>query len=313
MIPQLIEKAFLRRLRFHHVLVDELPPPFWFQEDVTCGNFSIIANASKERYLCRPRCIVVKETPLFPILESPTTIARDYLTLKYHHSPRVFRQQGLDAMANTSPPFPIYAEPCRFFDGYYVDIRAAYFSIMLRAGWNVDYWPEKKRIARGRPPADFPFPKHSIARNSLVSMGLLSKVLKYSPSRGLYFAPKYNTLLNYQIYRLISDVLQSLAAEALRLGCVYINTDGYIFTAPQPAAYMMEVIRDWGLTARLKGQGPGRVRGVGSYEVGAMKSKRWVGPDAKIREVRKIPYAKWLQSRMSLFTALTTITEEELC
>ncbi len=124
---------------------------------------------------------------------------------------------------------------------------------------------------------------------------------------------RWNPLINYQIIRLISDILNALGAAAVALGAVYVHTDGYVFTTESAYESMTQVVRDWGLTPRLKSRGPGEIRGVGAYALGKIYSRRKLNQTKAIKIIRAVNYAPWLQSRFSALRSLVTVTEESLC
>lgn len=289
-----------RRARYQTTIKRELPDPYGFNEIIYLGSYSFFFPQSSKRILTSRNLI-----PLEPgLMETPPSIARAYLETVYKHGPRVRHDQIMKIKSDILP-MPNMARPCKFDHGFYIDIKSAFWSIMNIIGWNPDYNPGVW-LAPGRAPFDFPFPEHKVARNCLVSAGLITEIPVYLPpgkSGGVKSIG--SKLLNYSLYRLIGDVLNTIAAQAESLGAVYANCDGYIAPNPAAAVKITQLIFDWGLTPRVKAEGEGGVRGAGAYKVGAFDSMPWA-TRKRPREVRAIhprKYSKWLRDRMSYFAA----------
>lgn len=302
MINQIIERAEKRRAQWLTVPVRELPDPYTLQEVTLMGSYSMTKLSSRQRMIIKSESIQL--TPY--IIETPSAIARDYLKEKYKRGQRVSHLQAVTLMDGLRLS-PNYAKPSKYDHGFYVDIKSAYWSIMTGAGWDVDYFPNKW-LSAGAPPLDFPFQDHKIARNCLVSAGVPGKITRYTP-RGVFdeISPG-SPLANVSLYRLISDVLNSIGAAAVELGAIYVNTDGYIAPDANSAARIVQLINDWGLTARIKAEGSGSVLSSGAYKVGRDESQPW-----KLRKVKKFvsnlhapKYAPWLQKNFTFWVRENT-------
>jgi hypothetical protein len=240
------------------------------------------------------------------VKETPSAIARDYLRLIYKRGARSTRHQLRNNAA--IPPVPNMAQPRKFAHGFYVDIQSCYWSIMQIAGWNVDYNPGMW-IAPGRPPKDFPFPKHKVARNCLVSAGRTGSIPRYDP-RKLPGDPydeinPGNSLKNLHLPRLIHDVLNCIGVQCRDAGAVYLNNDGMIAPSPRIAEACIHIVEDWGLTPVIKAQGSGEIKGSGTYRVGNHTTANY----EMLHEPRPLeilyppPYLDWLQKEFSFFAA----------
>jgi hypothetical protein len=290
-------KALERREKFDTQVVTRFPET---EEPYVVGNYSRTLRVSKRRFLIKR-----KSLDLDGILESPTTVARDYLRTEYGHPARIGRAKyNIDQAMRRHPAHPLYASPCTFEHGYYVDIHSTYLSILDVAGWNVAYNPGHY-LAPGKPPENFPFREGSgsskVARCCLVSVATPARMqMRCPPSPVLKPMAPFNDLLNEQMVSLVRDVLHAIASQAIALGAVYTNTDGYICRDEPTALAIQAMIEDWGLTSRVKANGAGWVRGNGDYKVARMGMGFGVTrAPHPIDLVFRLPYADWLQSHFA--------------
>ena len=297
-LDKIVQRALDRRQRWQHSYVEELPVLVDLREASIVGSFSVIKMESRQRILKEDICIELPEG----MGETPSAIARDYLTDRYQHGAILKHQQILDVRGGVAP-MPLYAIPCQFEHGYYIDIRSCYWTMLQIVGWNVDYWPDRW-LQPGEAPADFPFPDHKVARNCLVSSGIISDVVMWHPDKGLQQLKRGNSLANSQLYRLISDVLNAVADKMRALGVVYINCDGYIAPNYRSMTQAVNWLTDWGLPVRIKAEGRGEIYGAGSYRVGRMKSRRFVKEPQSINNVYYIQHADWLHERFARLAAI---------
>jgi hypothetical protein len=299
-INRLAEVAIERASRYKQVFVKSLPDPDDLDEYTLLGSYSYSLQETRRRLIAD--CLEIVPG----VYETPAAISRDYLKLIYKRGPRFTRRQ----LSNVSslPPEPNVAYPQKFLYGMYVDIKACYWSIMKIAGWNVDYNPGLW-LSPGRVPSDYPFPEHKIARNCLVSAGMMSGIAFYNP----HYLPREpygiiqggNPLQNYQLVRLIHDILNSIAVQALEAGAIYANKDGFICPDGTSAAACIRIIQDWGLRGTIKAKGPGEVKASGTYYVGSSRTLNYekVAAPRPMELLYKLPYMKWLQREFSFFAA----------
>jgi hypothetical protein len=296
----LIEKSDKRARMWHVQEVEKLPDPFTLTEITLLGSCSFTGLETRTRRVRRDKLIRLDDTHKEP----PPTIARDYLTNEFHRGPIVKHEQFL-AVSNVEPA-PNFANPTTYEHGFYIDVHATYWSIMQIAGWNVDYWPGKW-FAPGRAPSDFPFPEHKVARSCLVACGNLGKITRFVPGLENPFdsLKPGNRLLNLSLVKLIADILNSMAYQAVSLGAVYVNNDGYIAKTEKDAARIIQMVLDWGLEPSVKGEGYGSVKGSGAYRVGLMKSLPWELREAPqpIDRLRPPRYKTWLQKAFTHFSS----------
>lgn len=300
-LQTLSESAQKRADNWQTFFVRQFPDVEKFDEIVMLGAHSYALINTRRR-------IVKDKIKIEPgVLETPSAIARDYVRYIYKQGPRATKAQ-LENVEGI-PPVPSYARPGKFAHGFYIDIAAAYWSIMGVVGWNVDYNPGLW-LSPGRPPKDFPFPEHKVARNCIVSAGRMSGIPRYDP-RKLPGDPydeiiRGSELRNNQLPRLIHDILNSIAELAIEAGAVYVNNDGFIAPTPTIAQRVTGIITDWGLSSRVKAEGGGQVKASGTYEVGISRTLNYesVVDPSPIANIYPPPYRKWLQAEFSFFAAV---------
>jgi hypothetical protein len=288
----MLERVMKRQEQWATVYQSKLPDIATLNETTLIGSYSYSLVSSRIRIVRDKDLIPVGELKL---KEAPSTAARDYLNIQYKRGPIVKHLQAVSIMDGLNS-MPNYAKPSRFAHGFYVDIKSAYWSIMGISGWNVDYYPGKW-LSAGRPPFDFPYPGHKISRNCLVSAGLKGGITRYMPPGTLDVIKPGGNLTNMSLPKLISDVLNCIAFDAVQMGAVYVNTDGYIAPDEKTAAKIIGLITDWGLVASIKGEGEGGVKSSGAYKVGDNSSLPWNRRvrDQGVNVVRLPSYSGWLQ------------------
>jgi hypothetical protein len=292
----LAEAAQKRADNWQPRFVRKLPDPEGLDEIAMLGAHSYALIQTRRR-LIKDRLEIEPD-----IYETPSAIARDYLRLIYKRGPRGTTRQ-LEIVEGIQP-VPSIAIPGRFAHGLYIDIQSCYWSIMKIAGWDVDYNPGLWLLP-GRPPSDFPFSEHKVARNCLVSAGRMTGIPMYDPRRKpndpFMTVTRGNELKNNQLPRLIHDILNSIAMACFKEGAIYHNNDGLIAPTPNIAARCAQIINDWGLTSRIKAEGSGEVQASGTYRIGSARTLTYQGTrdPLPIKNVYPPPYTRWLQREFS--------------
>jgi len=199
---------------------------------------------------------------------SPGQMARDYLTVKNIRSSRITGEQ-LNIFNEKQPP--MLAFPGRYSDMAYVDLKAAYWSIMRVMGWGVDYFPGLW-LAKKDDVKDFPFPDYKLGRNALVGVGILTGEARVF-WQGQYQTRKVGSRwANSNLWGLVQDVLHSVMWAAVDCGAVYVNVDGAIM--PAKRAEEFQDFCAWNsLTAEVRAEGDAIITGVGRYQVGDKKTR----------------------------------------
>lgn len=301
-LPRMIARAETAAEQWSTEVTDLVPSVEYMAETCWVGLSSIRGLSSRRAFLQKDYVIRLGDFP-----ETPARVAKYYLSEVYGQSPPIMHNQAAEVME--SPPLPLYAYPGDYPDLWYLDLKSTYFSIMLLSGWDVDYWPGQW-LGLGRPPHDFPFaddprPLAKIARACLVSTAQSCGGFQCKPGGDSYFVRTGNRLINRQIYRLISDLLNSIAHD-IRTHCkaVYIHTDGYILTSQKDVERAQSIVADWRLEARVKAQGPGYVVGTGVYKVGPKGSKRVKGKfwPHYYHGIARPDYRDWLYKRWASIT-----------
>jgi len=290
-VEQLKERVAKRADQWETKLVYNLPRLDELNETTILGSYSYSLVSSRVRYLKNKDLVTVGD-----MVEAPSTVARDYLNLEYKRGPRIKSAQG-QAIMDGLEAMPNYAKPDKYDHGFYIDIKSAYWSIMQIVGWNVDYWPGNW-LSAGRVPDSFPFPGHKIARNCLVSAGMKGSITRLlMPSGKLDTIKPSGNLTNMSLPKLISDVLNCIAFDAIQMGAVYVNTDGFIVKDEKTAGRVIQLIFDWGLTPTIKMEGPGAVKSSGAYKVGENASIPYKlrGRESGVNAVRLPTYSAWLR------------------
>jgi hypothetical protein len=299
----IITRVHDRQAKWESVEVGELPPPQALSEDAMLGAFSYALQTSRKRLLRSDVLISVDGTK-----DTPPALARDYLTLKHGRAARIKWAQ-LRTLKEHTRPLPVYVKPTRFEEGFYIDIRSAYWQILRVVGWQVDYYPGKW-LMRGPGVRDFPYQREKraekLSRNCLVSAAQGGELPRWVAGRQAIEPIRVgNRLINAQLVGIVRDVLHAIGLEAQRAGAIYVATDGYIAPDMRTAQKVGQLIRDWGLDARLKGAGPGAVYGSGSYAVGQMIG-RAPKSGLPVSNLSKGEYDTWLAP---LFAGLASIAD----
>lgn len=289
-LTEYLEACYADRCRtYQQVVIPAFPNIREIRERVIWGSFSWTLAASKIRFIKRATAVSIGFG-----LQTPGDVVRDYLD--YYHPKRLRASASQARIFAQHVTTPLYLRPTVARDYTYVDIKAAYWSILQLVGWDVDYYPGKW-LLRGRIPHDFPLPDNKVARACLVSFGLPASALEWD---GTAFKRRRtrNVHLNLGLWHLVQDILHSIAGSALALNACYVHTDGYILPTENAEALQAE-IRSWGLPSSVKGQGLCRVYGFGNFAVGERTSKRlrpelWAKPYKYVRPTN----ASWLKKQI---------------
>lgn len=288
------DRAHRRRERWTTIETVDLPEPNELGEPTIVTRYSRCAMESRRRFIRSD--VLVSVNGCF---EPPSSVARDFLMIRYRHGPKWTADQRA-AVLNEISTQPLFVKPCSFEEGFYIDLRAAYWSIMLRVGWDVNYWPGVWLSVQD-PPADFPWQYDKRARNSLVSIGRSTTIPVWRPETGYRLEFRPNPRPNSQLFCLIMDVLNGIASEVVDAGAVYVFADGYIAPSWEVAQRIRRIIGEWGFRYRIKGQGRGWTSNLGSYRVGAYHSKGYLQA-AEHNSIKRLSYHSWLKSRMQWAT-----------
>jgi len=285
------ERAHKRRERWHTTEVPVLPLPNELAEPTIVSKYALCGIESHRRLIKSDILVAVNG-----VYDTPSSVARDYLITKYKYGPKWTSAQR-DRVTQEIACHPLYVRPTRFEEGAYVDVRAAYWSVMVRCGWDVNYYPGKW-LSTEDPPLDFPFAYDKRSRNSLVSVARATQVTMWRPSNGYQMETRPNSRPNSQLFCLIMDCLNGMAYEAVQEGAVYAFVDGYIAPDMDTARRIIRRIEEWGFHARIKGIGRGVVTNLGSYRVGTYRTGGKLLDAAEHDGIKRLEYHTWLKDRM---------------
>ncbi|MHB1472503.1 MAG: hypothetical protein ACYCV4_02570 [Dermatophilaceae bacterium] len=167
------------------------------------------------------------------------------------------------------PPLYVGAPIVGQQDLVYVDLEAAYFSIYTRTTLDVSYDGETGPVRGTLELLDADeLGKHKLARNALLGMQRRRR------RRGLDHGQRFSEIVpahrrRPDLWGLVMDALEVVMWTARDLGCVYIHTDGAIFTSHDTALGWIDLLSTrFGLAATVRARGPGLVWGLGRWQIG---------------------------------------------
>jgi hypothetical protein len=241
-------------------LVDKFPPITAMEFPIALGAFSWSATTKRYKWLNREVTIVQDDTPL-----TPGDIARNYLTLRgWRGLKRRMTTEQFQYFFGLKRSAPLLAIPGDYEDMVYYDLKSAYWSILRRVGWGVEYNPGKW-LAFGERVNDFPYADHKLARNCLVTVGVVGK-MNFWDGQQIKLISKANPFANQMLYGLVIDTLHAIALDMKDAGAVYVHTDGYILPARHEGR-VAEIGRKWGFDIGRKGSGRCSIWSVGHYSI----------------------------------------------
>lgn len=243
---------------------------------IIMGTFSRTWRNEKRREVMRGKGVECNG-----FIDTPTAHTRDYISFCYDRRPARRDQREL----LRKKKMPLFSYPCIIKDAIYLDIKAAWYSIVSLVGWDCEYMPGRW-LSRGSGPTDFQLANHKVARSAMVTIGRTTPLPLWKDGRMTY-QRMYNATENFHIWGVIADTLNAIAHVAVNLGARYVNTDGFIISRSK-AYPLMQYIESWGLTARVKYSGTALICGPGAYTVGdhaSMRSMNFIRLDNIDREV----------------------------
>ena len=231
---------------------------------------------------------------------SPADIARDYISAKFQGERLRCNSKQYDDFVRNRIHQPLYCEPVTGMDAYYVDLKSAYWQILMCGGWDVDYSRNSFLSVRSDM-FDFPVPHLKLARNTLVSIGLPSQSTVYHPEKGFMKMKGGGGSVNLVLYGFVQDFLHCFAHEMIeRALAVYVNTDGYIIPK-QSLNEAMKIAEEWNVLLTVRYSGVATVRRVGDYDIQNYRSPR-PATTTQPRKYIHIPDLKWFKKRWNFFS-----------
>lgn len=296
-IERMKEIAYERQQKFTIEMIRDWPALTTIDQQTYLGSFSWTMPGERNRLLYEACVVNWGAGP-----QTPSEVVRDYLTVKYPDRQRATTPQYNKIMKPRS--FPRMALRGSYYDMAYIDLKSAYWSILLAVGWDVDYHPGKWIGVKSNT-YDFPLPDNKPARSALVTAGLASAMRVWN-HQTLNWRHGQNKHINYGLWALVQDVLHGVAHDMVLLGAVYVHTDGYIIPQDKigPA---LQIIDGWGLRSGIKAQGDAIVHGVGVYRVGVHSTKRTKALPLENHVSIEPEYKDWLRDKFKFWSKRCTI------
>lgn len=288
-----VRRGKLEGMQVH--LVEKFPPLESLQGMTFLGSFAWTSITTGEKWINRHHAYNFGGGWC-----TPSDIAKDYLAVKFPGVRLRCNKRTWEEVVKVRKHQPLFAEPCTLTNAYYLDLRSAYWQLLMLGGWDVEYSPGRF-ISPRSDVYDFPTPEIKLARNCLVSLGLPSGANVWLPGVGFQQKRPHRANVNLVLWGFVQDCLHGFAADMVeRAGAVYVNTDGYII----PAERLQEADRlaeEWGLKVSIKESGKATVRGAGDYDIGGHKSRRLrtVPKAFKYLEPRNM---EWLRKKVKYFS-----------
>lgn len=294
--PEAIDQGMARLAAERHEkyqtrVVEKFPDVRTISDPFYYGTHCWTFPGLKQRWIPEARVIDIGNGP-----QTRPEVARDYLAVKYPARRRAVKEQ-IDAIRD-KPPMPLLCLPARWHAGAYVDLHAAYWSIMRLTGWDVDYWPGRW-LRPGTPPTDFPLPGDKVSRNALVTCALPGPITMWTGEKFIRVKAG-NPHVNLCLWHLIADVLHLVAGYALDAGAVYVHTDGAILPARNVESYQ-HAVAGIGLEATVKASGLTLVYGLQNWRCGGRSTRLYTptgGSRHIINLIREVD-RPWLENKLS--------------
>lgn len=276
-------------------IVDNFPPLESLTAMTYLGSFAWTSNASKQKWIKRKFAHNIGAGWV-----TPADIARDYLAVKFGGKHQRCNSRQWREVVNIKKHQPLYAEPCSLTKAYYIDMKSAYWQLLMLGGWDVEYSP-KRFLSPRSDVYDFPCPEIKLARNSLVSMGLPSGANIWIPQKGFEQKKPYKPTVNLILWRFVQDCLHGVAFDMVgKAGAVYANTDGYIIPSDR-LKDADRVSEDWGLSFTIRDEGKATVRSAGDYDIGGRMSRRLKTVPRRHEYIVPVEI-DWLRKRVKQFS-----------
>lgn len=270
------------------------------------GTYVITCQAISQRWIFRAQAVELGGG----VWVSETDLGRQYLTLKYPNRRVRCTTRQYKQMVLVRKSAPIYTAPCQLPDAVYIDIRAAYWSIVKTVGWDVDYNPGRW-LERKSSMADFPYFDNKLIRSSIVSAGLTGTIRFWTGTR-LTWLKKSNGLVNLVLWALVQDVLHGMAADAVEAGAVYVYADGYIVPSDRITS-VMTALDEWGIPTRVVASGAADVVRPACYRVGEKQTLPYrvhKGGGVHRDLIDWTVNRRWLRSRIRMMWADADVPEK---
>lgn len=197
------------------------------------------------------------------------------------------------SMLTREPPVYIAED----IEGYlwYLDLVAAYWQIYTRTTLDVMYAGEIPTRGTVEFLDKETLKSYKLLRNCLV--GRVIKTRKLGLDHGtLFWEWEDKNNLYPDLWGLIQDVLHFISHVMIEnAGCVYVNTDGYIFKNKKDLEKGIKILNEFGLEWKIKVEGEGKIHGINNFSIGNFETadKNYL----KIKKIENINFSldKWLR------------------
>src|SRR5678809_26575 len=169
--------------------------------------------------------------------------------------------------------------PPRMFEGlyvgelFYLDIKAAYWQFYTSLFLHSDYPYKRQRYPLAPIAEEFigrAQPEWKIARNAIVGITISTKN-RWRFLDKSWETPKINKYLSPTLWAQLMGILNQIAAEMYKLGAIWFNCDGYVFTSQQAYNGALQWFADKEITIGDKGKGLGSIKGINSIRIEQVK------------------------------------------
>lgn len=201
------------------------------------------------------------------VLMSPGEAARTELKREFPDLTRVGWQRSHIALLDAR--WPMYCVgPVQSPRGQYIDLKGAYHTIYSRLWLDVSFPNGYGTLSLDKIAQRLAEWKG--ARNSLIGV---IRSRDATGVRGFKTIPMQTTnpYLSPGLWSQVQAVLNDVARYAVKLGAVYVATDGYIFPSYKQAERMEEQLFNWGFPYRTV-KGDIDIKGWGCYRVGSKQT-----------------------------------------
>jgi len=252
-----IPVPYMDLMKFRKYLVEQ-------DEFFIAGSYSITWQRGHVKIMNTDRCIFWNDLDGQSVLMTPSEIARTEMMREFPTLSRVGWQKKNIELLDFGVPMLFMGEYRG--DGVYVDLNRAYHTIYSMLPLNVLYprgWPTKTLSLK---PVAEKLKDNKSARNAVVGITRSRYITAYKGKKPVLLTAK-NRFLSPPFWATIMDVLHELASLAVKLGAIYVNTDGYIFPDKTHPGEFTEYLEQMGYTFKVK-RGDCHISGWGAYTIG---------------------------------------------
>lgn len=243
-----------------------------------CGNSSVYVPKLKVKFVDKTAVIPWPDLSGEVVEMTKGEAARTELDRAFPGLKRVGWPGGLITLFDKYPPM-YYTGPATF-DGWYIDLKGAYWTIYRRL-WLDTAWPR----GRGSKPlcgVAEQVKNHKGVRNAVIGVISGRWVTMVKKTGKITQVKRHNKYLSPGLWGTIQDILHDLAELAILHGAVYICTDGYLFPFHSAADEFAAKLQNYGFTLHQH-RGEIDIKAWGIYKVGnAKETARYRGSSAAI-------------------------------